>query len=351
MEQGAQSKVSLYADNLTEKRVLKKIYTSSTDFANEVSALSCIRSVSHPLLVYPVCTDPMKMILVLEWAGDGDLTRWDLFKDPHIPYTYFDAVSLSAQVIASVAASHRRGILHGDVKPENFVVDLAKKRLKLIDFGLSSRLGDFRTMTQGTPQTMAPEVAFFNFFSDGGRLENRAYKSAMGSGREQPQYIQEAMDWWSVGVTIHYLMAKYFNDVGVLTRQGNNTTTVALSRRVSKSSSASKLSSDNDSDGEGNISAISEAEEAGHSDEESGGDDHFFPYKLVWDANRVDILDFKYRPIPDQFPPELADLIDRLMAWNPKDRNFRGKSLLELVNHPFFNSVDWYEIDPQLYHF
>ncbi len=324
----------MYVDNLTEKHVLKKIYTSSSDFANEVAVLSCIRFGEHPLLVYPVCMDPLKMIIVLEWAGDGDLTRWDLFKDPRTQYSYHDAINLSAQVIAAVAASHRRGFLHGDIKPENFVVDLSSKHLKLIDFGLSTRLGDFRTMSQGTPQTMAPEVAFFNFFEEGGRLENRDYESGSfaDKSKEKPQYIQEAMDWWSTGVSIHYLMAKYFNDIGALSR-----------RKFSKAKQRSSSSSDSGTESE----ASSEEEDP----VEKEGDDHFFPYKLIWDKNRVDILDFQYRPIPDQFTPELVDLLDKLMAWNPKDRNFRGKSLLEIVNHPFFYSVDWYEIDPQLYHF
>ena len=275
------------------------------------------------------------MIIVLEWAGDGDLTRWDLFKDPRTQYNYHDAIALSAQIVAAVAASHRRGFLHGDVKPENFIVDLAKKHLKLIDFGLSTRLGDFRTMSQGTPQTMAPEVAFFNFFGEGGRLQNRDYETSMGSGRERPQYIQEAMDWWSVGVTIHYLMAKYFNDIGALSRRKFSQ---ANRRRFSHPDLDDPVSSSSSEDDDGDLS-------------EKEGDDHFFPYKLLWDEGRVDILDFQYRPIPDQFTPELIDLLDRLMAWNPKDRNFRGKSLLEIINHPFFNSVDWYEIDPQLYHF
>lgn len=344
MEQGAQSKVSMFVDHMTEKHVLKKIYTSSQDFANEVAALSCIRFGEHPLLVYPVCMDPMKMIIVLEWGGDGDLTRWDLFRDARTPYTYRDAVNLSAQIVAAVAASHRRGILHGDIKPENFVVDLARKRVKLIDFGLSTRLGDFRTMTQGTPQTMAPEVAFNNFFGEGGRLQNRDYESTMPSVREKPQYIQEAMDWWSVGVTIHYLMAKYFSDMGALSRR-------KLTNAAATTAGKIKIPLDSDESGTeaGNYSPSESSSSEGEDGQES--DDHFFPYKLMWDEGRVDILDFFYRPVPDQFTPELVDLLDRLMAWDPKNRNFRGKSLLEIINHPFFKSVDWYEIDPQLYHF
>lgn len=59
---------------------------------------------------------------------------------------------------------HRHQILHGDVKMENFLLDIDietnKITLKLSDFGLSKRIrpGELRKCCQGTFVTMAPEV-------------------------------------------------------------------------------------------------------------------------------------------------------------------------------------------------
>ena len=322
----------MLVDKFNQKPVIRKTFSDKRDFINELKALSCIRIGHNPLLVYPLCVDPMKMILVLEYGGEGDLTRWDLFKDNLVTYSYYDVVKISAQIVASVAAAHRRGFLHGDIKPENFVIDLKKKTTKLIDFGLSARLGDNRIMTQGTPQTMAPEVAFLDFFS------NRLYQGPHQLGNEQvikhfkekPQFIKESMDWWSVGVTIHYLFAKFFEDENLKAR-------LEYEKYNSK-----KSVTGTDSGTEGNISSSS----SGFKIEYSESDDHYFPYKIVWTKDARDILHFDYRDTPKSFSPALKDLLSKLMTWEPEKRNFNRNRIKSLLKHKFFEEIDWSEIDP-----
>lgn len=327
VQQGAQSSVSVLIDHFNKEPVVKKIFSDKSDFVNEMKALSCIRIGHNPLLVYPLCVDPMKMVLVLEWGGEGDMTRWDLFRDDFVQFTYSDVVKLSAQIIASVAASHRRGFLHGDIKPENFVVNLKQKSAKLIDFGLSAKLGDFRIMSQGTPQTMAPEVAFPDFYRH--RLRQGPYavikEDMLKSSTDKPQFITVAMDWWSVGVTIHYVFAKFFEE------------------------EARKLQSDSESSG--NLTERSSKEHRFVIDEDpyALSDDHYFPYKIIWSKNGNDISNFKYRPVPESFPPALKSLLNKLMAWDPLKRNFDVKRIeREIFRHEFFDGIDWNEIDPNL---
>ena len=55
---------------------------------------------------------------------------------------------------------HTQGIIHRDIKPENMLFEKSSKRLKLIDFGISTKLAPGENLNQrvGTPYYIAPEV-------------------------------------------------------------------------------------------------------------------------------------------------------------------------------------------------
>ena len=53
---------------------------------------------------------------------------------------------------------HDRGIVHGDIKPSNMMID-ARRRIKIGDFGLSRRVSDQDgTLLKGATRYIAPEV-------------------------------------------------------------------------------------------------------------------------------------------------------------------------------------------------
>ncbi len=70
----------------------------------------------------------------------------------------FEALlALFLRVLETVALLHRLGVVHGDLKPANIIVD-TQGAPHLIDFGLASRVSDPHRLSGGTPAFMAPEV-------------------------------------------------------------------------------------------------------------------------------------------------------------------------------------------------
>jgi eukaryotic-like serine/threonine-protein kinase len=84
------------------------------------------------------------------------------------PISLARAIDIMEQILRALGAVHAAGIVHGDVKSENFLVETVAghDRVTLIDFGLA-RLADAphepdlekgEVMVSGTPEYMAPEI-------------------------------------------------------------------------------------------------------------------------------------------------------------------------------------------------
>lgn len=68
-----------------------------------------------------------------------------------------------AHCLRALKFLHEHGIVHGDIKPANMLVD-RRKRLKLGDFGLARRVSDDEgSLIKGTTKYMAPEVVSDEF--------------------------------------------------------------------------------------------------------------------------------------------------------------------------------------------
>lgn len=87
------------------------------------------------------------------------------------PLVLSDFVPLAEQALEAMHVAHNRGILHLDLKPENFMVfrsPLGRLRLKILDFGLAKLLHQAQVDQQpsekktlmGTAEYMSPEQFF-----------------------------------------------------------------------------------------------------------------------------------------------------------------------------------------------
>jgi len=117
----------------------------------------------HPNIVRleEVYESHSEIYLVQELCVGGELfDRLDEQPDYH--YTETECARLIKNMLCAVRYLHSKGIIHRDLKLENFLFssNAPDSELKMIDFGLSKhfRYGEVHHEAVGTPYTVAPEV-------------------------------------------------------------------------------------------------------------------------------------------------------------------------------------------------
>ena len=122
----------------------------------------------HVAAVYDVVESGNELFLVMEYV-QGTTLRERLKQALSVP----EFLPIGIQCAEALKAAHARGILHGDLKPENIMLT-ASGGVKVLDFGVARRLATFdaaaatmsvqglTTSVSGTPAYMAPEVLLGN---------------------------------------------------------------------------------------------------------------------------------------------------------------------------------------------
>jgi serine/threonine protein kinase len=98
-------------------------------------------SLNHPAIItiYEVKEENGLFFIVMELLR-GRTLRSLVAGAPNDPRTLS---RIGAQIADGLGAAHARGLIHGDIKPENVIL-LEDGRVKLLDFGLARR-----TMVEG----------------------------------------------------------------------------------------------------------------------------------------------------------------------------------------------------------
>lgn len=126
-----------------------------------------VSQLEHPHIVTVLdfdVTERGEPYLVLELLHGETLEKR---VDREAPMALEDVVGITTQIASALSASHRAAVVHRDLKPSNiFLVDAPGESafVKLLDFGISKKLGTQRRITRdhilvGTPEYMAPEQA------------------------------------------------------------------------------------------------------------------------------------------------------------------------------------------------
>jgi serine/threonine protein kinase len=126
-------------------------------FAREAKAMAAV-SHEHVVPVYGVDEHQGIPYFVMEYVAggtlEGRLRRCGTLDPTSI-------VTIAMQTAQALAAAHRHGLVHRDIKPGNILLDEGTDRVRVTDFGLARVANDVNCTRSGfvvgTPQYMSPE--------------------------------------------------------------------------------------------------------------------------------------------------------------------------------------------------
>lgn len=135
-------------------------------------------AVTHPSVVgvYETGEERGLAYIAMEYLKGIDLARYTSRR----PVSLRHALRIGAETARALAAAHKLGYVHRDVKPGNLWLESPSGRVRLLDFGVSRRVGDPRPLTEdglvvGTPDYMSPEQA------QGHAVDHRSDLFSLGS--------------------------------------------------------------------------------------------------------------------------------------------------------------------------
>src|SRR5579864_6055813 len=94
-------------------------------------------ALNHPGIttIYEVAEEGNQILLVMELA-QGKTLRALLSDGPQEPRAL---TRLGTSIAETLEAAHEKGVIHGDIKPENVIVQ-TNERTKLLDFGIARQM-------------------------------------------------------------------------------------------------------------------------------------------------------------------------------------------------------------------
>ena len=144
-------------------------------FAREGRAAAAVVH-EHVVAIYNVESGGPVPYLVMQYVPGRSLQAR---VDEDGPLGIEEILRIGMQAASGLAAAHRQGLVHRDVKPSNILLENQVERAVLTDFGLARTIDD-ASLTQtgilaGTPHYMSPEQA------TGGPIDHRSDLFSLGA--------------------------------------------------------------------------------------------------------------------------------------------------------------------------
>ncbi|MBP1203954.1 serine/threonine-protein kinase [Duganella sp. 1411] len=139
---------------------IKRLKHAAVDHADLAREARMAASLRHPAFVkiHALEDDGQTQSIVMELVPGVTLKEWARARAP----TEQDALRVVAQIAEAMHEAHASGLIHGDLKPSNLIVEPSGK-VRILDFGLAIKHDDQLTASlaqadpQGTIAYMAPE--------------------------------------------------------------------------------------------------------------------------------------------------------------------------------------------------
>ncbi len=199
---GGMGEVYLADDTKLERNVAVKILNEN--FESGQSNLSrffaegkAVSALAHPniLVIHEIGEYEGTYYIVSEFVEGETLGKMIKKSD----YALIQVIDIAIQVARGLAAAHKAGIVHRDIKPDNIILR-GDGIIKVLDFGLVKRIGkqdpliDYNAQTQELINTKAGMV-----------LGTAAYMSPE-QARGKP--VDTRTDIWSLGVVLFQMLSK-----------------------------------------------------------------------------------------------------------------------------------------------
>ena len=137
--------------------------TARKRFVREAQAAAAVRH-DNVVGIYAVEEEGPVPYLVMELV-DGISLAEKLQQEG--PLELKEVLRIGMQVAAGLAAAHKQGLVHRDVKPANILLENSVQRVKITDFSLARAVDDASLtgtgLIAGTPSYMSPEQARGDF--------------------------------------------------------------------------------------------------------------------------------------------------------------------------------------------
>ena len=120
--------------------------------------MAIMMSLDHPNIIklYEVYDQSNCYVMVMELCEGGDLFK----KVNQGLIDYQSTISITKQILSALNYIHSQKIVHRDIKLENILYESNTRTIKLIDFGISTKIREEQFLVEriGTPAYIAPEV-------------------------------------------------------------------------------------------------------------------------------------------------------------------------------------------------